>query len=1076
MNHKLSPLFYALLASGLTACGGGDGGSSKENQAPQEQVSAASAALQTVAGQITDDSANSLSNVEVQIVITDSQGQELIKSIVITDDSGFYQSPIPTENVADAHQVHISVNKERFVNAEKRITLQDGQVSVTSNISLTQVANSISVTREQLNDIAIGASGERVLKLTLLRSSSGKERVAAGDVVAAADEEETLAVNIPVSGISDSVEVVNAELAHFDSSNPQDIQNFPGEFRGYGETESQGQGVNYNRDTVQEDEYRLISSTFSQINLTDQTGSPLPLSETQSASGESTSFTFRVPYGSYNTLERDFDLTVDGIQIPIYVYRSSSGWEYVGNGLLVTDSSGDTAVDSGYINQDGSLALSGYTGSLFVKVEITEANEWVQWINLDWPVLNEVELFDVCFTGNIQYGEKSGFDGYLNIRMPDGGYDWAYINNGVVNYSTSLATATMSKAELLDGSRWSVSAFNSKTYQSEEIPLPAQLNESQCAEIDYSLFEPNQCEVVGTVYEGDGETPVAWRSVRVNHASNRSYTYTDQNGQYQSSIPCDEEIVVTAFDVDESGIATDPNTPLTLDITRENQAPVVTLSRNSRAPIKLDSTEGVVWFVQDPEGEDVEITTSCTPEQTCAVQESGNRRATLSFTAAGDYSFAVLAEDESGNQTQKNIHFEVIPEDNQPPRILGFNLEGEFFELGQTLELIESQNAQLEVIAIDRNGDPLTYSWDGLQCATANCAMDELTTSVLTQPATITVTVTDDEAASDSESLQVLVLADSAPQAQLSLNKSLVGEVDDRNEEAIRVLLSIEDDYTSSEELIVSWRLQDASETDYTSTLSLAENAQNLAFTIGEGTLPVGEFTLSAVITDENIGGTGGQATTVSTTFEISEDLPPSAVITASTQELHATESGANQDLVLTVQASDDYTDRDDLVVQWSMEPAINFTTESNHSIRLAAQELTPGIYQAMVSVTDEKQQSTSVDYQIVVVEDLPPQLREFTVTPATQAQNGQGLNSAAISFTAVTSDDFDQELSFEWSFSPNLPYTSNTETLEIPANTIALGQYQATVIVTDSSGQSDEQTVEFAITEFDGNVGIVIE
>ncbi|NMU82115.1 hypothetical protein HKB16_04400, partial [Vibrio parahaemolyticus] len=86
-------------------------------------------------------------------------------------------------------------------------------------------------------------------------------------------------------------------------------------------TDNQGQGVNFDNQNSDES-YRLISSTFSQIRLTDENQQPLPLTNVQPSAGESPSIVMMVPKGSYPTIQRDFDLTTDGIQIPIYVYRS----------------------------------------------------------------------------------------------------------------------------------------------------------------------------------------------------------------------------------------------------------------------------------------------------------------------------------------------------------------------------------------------------------------------------------------------------------------------------------------------------------------------------------------------------------------------------------------------------------------------------------------------------------------------------------------------------------------------------------------------------------------------------------
>ncbi|KHD23941.1 hypothetical protein NM09_15655 [Vibrio caribbeanicus] len=1069
MNYKLTPIVGALLVSGLTACGGGGGGGS-DSASSDPDTRNPIGYLQSVNGQITDNSGDELTNVDVEVTVTDSTGSELIRSTTLTDDQGYYQLAIPSETTVDAHQVHISANKDNFVNAEKRITLTDEQISLTSDVMLSQV-ESISITRENLNNIAIGASGEQTLKLTLLKSSSGKNRLVTGDVVAAADEETQLSLSIPVSGIADSVDVVNGELAYFDSSNAQDIQSFPGEFRGYGETENQGQGVSYNLDSQPNDEYRLISSTFSQIKLTDQTGSPLPLSEVQSASGDSPSFTFKVPQGSYATLERDFDLTIDGIQIPIYVYRSGKGWQYVGNGLLVDGN--DTPISDDYINDDNTLNLADYQGLLYVVVEITDANEWVQWINLDWPIItDELETVEVCLTGNLRYGSDESFDGSLNIRLPDGGYDWFYVNNGEISYSTTLTTASMSKSQLLEGTNWTVDVYNRKTNQYEQITLPETLSESECGVIDYSLFDPYQCEVKGIVFDSDGTSPLAWRSVIINHNSGREYTYTDENGEYQNKIPC-SDVTVTALDIEQSGSVTEESSPLTINITRENQPPQVALARSSRVPVKLDKTENIAWYVNDPENDEVTLELSCQPADSCTIDESDNS-ASLSFTQPGFYTVTLTATDENENSTEKSLRFEVIPEDNQAPKIQGFEFKEQFFDVNATIPLIVNETGVLSVIAIDRNGDTLSYEWSGLSCSNSACEInDTLTQQATSEPLVLTASVSDNEVTTEAD-VKLVINEDLPPTAQLSLDNNVVGEINEHNDQPIRVHLSAQDDYTPVEQLQVTWSLVNDNQADVTNVLNLEPDTQTMSFTIAQGSLPIGDYQLSATIADTKLNGESEQVT-VSKNLTVSEDLAPTIAITPSTTELHGTEQGANQGLTLTAVIADDNTPTDELIVTWATAPSVAFTTIGNQ-ISFDSSVLLPGTFEVTATVTDGVQQSTSTTYQVVVDEDLPPVIQSMTATPTTQVKTPQGLNSQAITINVTAQDDFSEELSFEWSVSPSISFETQGSQLFIPANTVEMGQYTVTVRVTDALNPASTVSVNFSVTDQDGNIGIIIE
>ncbi len=549
-----------LLASILAACGGG--GSSESGTDPgadlvtdpvtdpvTKPVARAASSLQVMYGKVADSNATPLANVMINVSFSNEGAEQLLQLSSQTDVNGNYEILIP--EIKSETPLHVTANfsKEGFTEGEKAIDIADNQISLSVDAVLSQVV-SVSVKRADLETLAFGADGQQRLQLSLVKTKDGKKKLLVGGAHAAADLDTQLGLSIPSTNLPESIEVINGELAYFDSSDQGDIQNFPGEFIGAGETEQQGQGVSFLKDTTNAEEYRLISSIFSQIKLTDQNGDAIQLSDVQAADGSNPTITLQVPKGSYSTIEKDFDLSVDGIQIPIFVYKSSAGWQYVGNGLLVDGLANPVGPDYPEgspvdVAEDGSLNLTGYAKNLYVAVEIIEANQWLKWINLDWPIKASTDVTTICFNGSVNYDGGESYSGMTGIRLPDGGFEWVYIENGTFSLNSAFA---ISPEQAKDPANWAFSIRNAKTGKNETMVLPVEIaTGDNCNAIEISLFNPYQCQLKGTLFAADGTTPMAKQTVTTLVNKVRATLVTAADGSYQQSVACDESFSVSAF-------------------------------------------------------------------------------------------------------------------------------------------------------------------------------------------------------------------------------------------------------------------------------------------------------------------------------------------------------------------------------------------------------------------------------------------------------------------------------------------------------------------------------------------------
>lgn len=1072
MQRYRKRILFSLVAAALAGCGGGSSGS-PETTPPPEPIQLRSISTELVSGRVTSTANQPISDGEVILTFLTGAGDELIQLSAQSDSQGYYRVDIPAI-LAEQHQATklvVVFNKLGFTSNEKVVDVGSTSARFTIDAILAPVAVT-TVKRSELENLVVSANGTQSLRFSLVTNTQGEPRIQVGDVMAASDEEVKLSIDLPVANIPESVEAINSEVAYFDSSNMSDLQSFPGDFVGQGETENQGQGVSFNRDD-NEEAYRLVSSTFSQIKLTNENQEPLPLTDILASSDSAPSMVMMVPRGSYPTIQKDFDLDTDGIQIPIYVYYSSRGWQYVGNGLLTTDYAGLVAATADDVNLDanGNITLDSENDiQLYVKVEITEANEWIQWINLDWPIKTG-ENIEMCFDGTVNYGSDENFSGYVLFNLPDGGSDWVYAEDGQFQY---VANVLGSEGSVTNSENWGISLVNSKTGNRESIDVPANLEAGSCNELPTKvLFNPYSCDVTGHTYKSDGTTPVERVFVEIAHSRGIEYVRSDEQGMYSQKVLCDDDLTVSAFGQSKTASAS-VGEPAVVDFSLANQPPVLAALRRGSDEIKLDESVSFSWFVSDPDGDDVTVGVSCDDAQDCQIEESGNK-VTVSFDSIGSKLVTISASDASAS-VEKSFPITVRDTDNFAPEIISFDFEGVSYSPGATIQVKEGAQADISALVRDRNGDTLISAWDGcLASAGLSCSVDS---SKLGAQA-ISLSVTDDH--SDSlttiASINVNVVEDVAPTiSMLSATPSAVGSNGNDNLSPITLFAEFSDDFTPHSELTFVWTLTNQDGQDFSDLLADANAA---GIVLAKGELAVGEYDVELAVTDT---ADSPQTTVKSTTFVVQDNAPPSVRLNSDTLNVMIA-AGATYDKPITFDTviSDD-DGADGLVIEWAVkrdgEDVTNYlaVSDDKQGATIAANTLTAGAFVVSVTVTDKFNLESSFEVSVTITEDKAPVIQSFGVTPQSQNADEAGFNSESIELVAVGSDEVDQNVTYQWTFTPQVNAQIDEGVAQIAAGSLGVGSYQATVAVSDSRDQTTTQAVTFSVLEFNGNVGIVIE
>ncbi|MBB1463591.1 hypothetical protein H5300_09720 [Vibrio sp. SG41-7] len=1069
MDRFNKRVICGLVAAALVGCN--DDSSSNSSSQPQTQVR--SIGTELVSGKITSSTNEPISKGEVTLIFQDSEGSAITEFTTLSDDGGFYKAVIP-ELMASTHQAAklvVAFNKLGFASNEKVVDVDLDSMRVSVDATLAPVTVS-TIKRSDLEDIVVSSNGTPSLRFSLVKNSQGEKRILVGNVMAAADEDIELSIDLPVANIPEDVEAINSEIAYFDSSNIDDLQSFPGDFVGQGETEDQGQGVSFN--PADEDEsYRLVSSTFSQIKLTDENQEPLPLQDILASSDSSPSMMMMVPKGSYSTIQRDFDLNTDNIQIPIYVYYSSKGWQYVGNGVLTTDSAGQSPALPEDVNmdEDGNINLDGTEDiQLYVKVEITEANEWIQWINLDWPIKTG-ENIEMCFDGTATYGNGEAFYGYVWFTLPDGGSDWAYAENGTFQYRANVLGE---EADIINATNWSVSLTNTKTGAREEIVLPDNLVAGACNEIPpKQLINPYSCEVTGYVYQSDGATPIQNIFVEITSERSREFATTNELGAYSQAVLCDAPLTITALGQDKQTVSSSAS-PAVVDFSKENQPPILAALRRGSEDIKIDQSVLFSWSVSDPDGDATNVDVTCEANDDCLVTEDGNN-AVVEFNTIGSKLVTISASDGKAT-TKQSFPINVRDTDNFAPEIIGFEVNGTLYSVSEKVTVQQNSEVNVTATVRDRNGDTLTSVWVG--CEDSSSFLCSVNTETI-ESKTLTLNVTDDHSnpLTTTAGMTVNVVDDSAPVISiLSATPTLVGSDGSSNIIPITLFAEFSDDFTPYSELIYTWLLTDQDGQDFSDLLG---DDPKVSIVLPKGSLAIGEYTALLSVTDNALEP---QTVTESVSFTVQDNTQPTVILVSDvTEEVIPSETFFGNEINLTSTVSDD-DGIENVTITWTMKQgdsdlssSLNLTDDQLKAT-IPAGTLAEGVFVVSVTAMDEYGLEATSQVSITINEDQAPTISAFTATPSSQNATEDGVNSENIELIVNAIDDYDSSLTYQWSFEPQIPAQLDTDKATISAGSIGIGSYQATISVIDKLNQSSTQSISFSVLDFSGNVGIIIE
>ncbi|NGO00145.1 hypothetical protein G5S52_21705 [Grimontia sp. S25] len=1051
---KTKPSILAIaLASILVGCGG-SGDDSPNTSTPNVETpetgtpdtgnpSPQATLLQAVSGTLTTPDYQAIPNADVSISIVDKAGTPLFLQSSTTDSDGVFEAQLPTfENASSATSVIVSYNKAGFTSGERLFAIDESSVAIAADAIISPVV--VQSFKKQDLQIVASSSDKQSVTFSLVKDGDGRKAIRAGTPLAMSETESDLKIDLPIEAIGDDVEALTVEMAHFDSADITDIQSFPGDFVGYGETENQGVGTNFSVDNSQEDPYRLISTTFAQISITDQNGDLLPISERLAASGDTPTVQAYVSPEAYRTITEDVALDIAGIQVPIYIYRYSK-WEFVGNGTL-TDSLGDPL--------DGQLTgtlpdyLASLPDSVYVSIPVTSANEWVQWINLDWPVF--AEPTQTCVTGKLSYERGEAYTRDVALTLPDGGTQWLYAdNNGNVSASFQAIEG--------DSANYNVYAYNYFTRAGENYQ-PNVSTTGECdvnIDVSHELMNPFQCSITGSIVEPDGTTPIANTWIQTRSAGTRLYAVSDKNGEFSLSSNCEGNVTLSLLDQVETITLPEGLQPGDvyngITIVRENSAPRISAWKSSSNSLRVSDEGKFSYYISDGDGDDFTYQITCT--NACSITDNGGEYSTVRFAAEGKHTVTITAEDEYGKAASKALVFDVKPNGNVAPEIVGFDVNGQRYAPGNALNVVEGVDLAIDVVAIDMQGDSINYAWENLpqgNCAEARCEYP----SVAAGNIELSVTATDDNATpkSSEANLIISVNPNQAPEVLVSPSSTEVLTANGFTQEEWRIRAIVRDDQDPSPTL--TWAFVNSSEAESEAFTILDSHQAALV----EGmSIETGEYTVTVTATD-NLGET----TQVQTVLVVTEDEPPVVELLASDLVVEMTDKGEGaKDITFEATFSDDRTSEDSLEVSWSATNNLPLEiSEDAQTAILRKESLIAGVTDITISVTDALGQTTSktVTIDVIVTEDVAPEVSlSASHSVVDIAEYGQGAHDVV--FTAQFSDDMTPtaDLTVNWTTDNGVPLVISADKTQatIVEGSLVAGETNVIITVTDGYDQS---------------------
>lgn len=727
----------------VSGCGGGGGGSSPAG-------GSATTSTISVSGQVAVSSAGagaagvgvitkaSLANASVTMASYDRTGTKLDNATVNTNQMGFYS--VQLDLSSSGGYVVITSSKQGFTDYSKRI-----DYSSPADLNLNAELREVQTVVASVGTVMSAGVATPGFSFGVVRMADGSRKALAGMALQAAKAAggavTELSIDIPAASVPASTTTLVGNFSTFDSSDPNDARNFPGDY-----LDSSGR--------------RLVSLAFDYVNITDTKGENLgDLVAAAKASGQlakaastPTIVSRAIPSGSAAGMLNDFctdakvsssgaaadttlcanlsDSQVLGFNVPVYTYNSATG-EWVLLGMGTVDVNNDGNIDTSDLladgNSNGSVVdeyqarVSNTAQTEYLQVVVTNEDFKNQWWNLDYPLVFQQPV-QLCVAGKITDQSGSPIAGqHLTLSDDDGAQSFGYAygmsdSSGNYRISTVLTDGTADRtAKVYYYDRYTYS------YTSTTVTLGVSPN---CGVGDITVQRPAFGKVTGKVLK-NGQAR-ANQLVWTWGASNGNYSsaYTDANGRFELQVRKDEDVNVyvstgnsPAAVVNISGstadyptfeASDDNNVVVTRDLNLSNQAPYGWGWMKSSNIAATSGKTTLYLYGYDYDG-DVPLTYSVTSTNNSWATKSGTLVAgaylevEVTNLPIGRYPLTLIVKDAAGASTSVDMGTLDAYDANRAPVISRAYADKYASPPGSVIKLTGA--------AYDLDGDAMSYSF-----------------------------------------------------------------------------------------------------------------------------------------------------------------------------------------------------------------------------------------------------------------------------------------------------------------------------------------------------------------------------
>ncbi|AFZ38163.1 outer membrane adhesin like protein (plasmid) [Stanieria cyanosphaera PCC 7437] len=515
----------------------------------------------------------------------------------------------------------------------------------------------------------------------------------------------------------------------------------------------------------------------------------------------------------------------------------------------------------------------------------------------------------------------------------------------------------------------------------DEIDGKTTVDEGETVSYRAIATDPGDDELIYTWNFGDGSDVVTGETV--------THTFAN-NGVYEATLTVE----------DDDGAATTQ----TITITVNNVAPIIETETTKTA----DEGESLEFLatLSDPGDDELTVTWDF-GDGSEFVQTNGSspRQDTQTHTYVdnGNYTATVTVTDSDGAETTSSIDVTI---NNTAPVIDSLT--------GDT-KISEGQTANFSANATDAGNDELTYSWDFGDGSDLVTGVDVNHIFADNGNYTVTLTVTDDDGAATSQTINVVVNNVTPVITSLTGDTEILeGEVAEYN--------AIASD-NGNDTLIYTWNFGDGSDT---------VEGQNVTHVFTDN----GNYTVTLTVIDDD-----GAATSSSLDVTVNNVIPAITSLTGDTNINEGDEAS------FSAIASDD--GEDELTYSWNFGDGTDVVEGENVTHVFTDN----GNYTVTLTVTDDDGAATSSTLDVVVNNVMP------TITSITGDTN---INEGEIrNYQAIASDLGDDTLTYTWNFGDGSDTVEGQNVTHVFADN---GNYTVTLTVTDDDGASTSQTLDVVV------------